>query len=248
MPLAPSGLQRRRRLDERGADLRHLGRGRHRVGGEVGVQRLAVLVVDELLEQAGAEAVDAAAEHLALGQYVVDDRAGVVDGGDPLARAAPRSRGRSRPPRRTRRSRTRSRTRSGRAPPAAAARRRRASRAARARRAAARSRPSPSRARRTCPRPRASPKRSSTPSGSTPQRVGDDLRERRRVALAVRAGGAVGDDAPVRARIDTRASSNWPPARSTYSATPVPTSRRRARARRVRARGPGSARSRRSRS
>ena len=194
--------------------------------------------------------------HLALGEQRVDDRPGVVDRGDPAARAARRSarsistdrgvRARAehevgaeagvRLERRalspaSRRSRT-SRAAISSAEPAIAvdAAGERADAVGRRGRVA-----EPDRHRRRARR-RARRRRSARTSSRGPGRAG-----RRRVCAVTRPSGSTA----------TRASSNWPPARSTYSATPVPTDAlavgRVARARRARPPGPGSARSRRSR-
>ncbi len=64
-------------------EARHLGRRQERVVGERRGQRVAVLVVDDLLEERLGGALRDAAVPLALGQQRVHDRAGVVDGHDP---------------------------------------------------------------------------------------------------------------------------------------------------------------------
>ena len=67
-------------------EARQLG-GRHdRVVGERGGQRVAVVVVDDLLEQRLRGALGEAAVALPLGEQRVEDRAGVVDGDQPLQR------------------------------------------------------------------------------------------------------------------------------------------------------------------
>ena len=88
--LRPERVARRRRLHERGRDLRHLGGLEQPVVGERGGRRLAVLVVDHLLGQARRRGRGRCRRHLALGQQRVDDPARVVDRGDPRTRSAPR--------------------------------------------------------------------------------------------------------------------------------------------------------------
>ena len=74
MPLAPSGLQRRRRLHRRSA--RSDGSSAaddDAVVGEVRRERVAVVVVADLLEQRLGDALGQAAVHLALGEQRVED-------------------------------------------------------------------------------------------------------------------------------------------------------------------------------
>ena len=82
-PLRAQRVVRRGRLHERCGDRRHLGRTGQAVIGERGAYQLAVAVVDRLLHQDGAESLNDAAEHLALGQQRVDDRACIINGGQP---------------------------------------------------------------------------------------------------------------------------------------------------------------------
>ena len=79
IPLAPSGLTGVGVSISTSSNDRQLGRGRHAVGHQVGVLRVAVLVVAQLLEQRLGDPGGHAAVDLALGDQRVDDRAGVVD-------------------------------------------------------------------------------------------------------------------------------------------------------------------------
>ena len=65
MPLAPSGLSGRRGLGVGGLEGRQLGRARHGVVGQVGGERVAVGVVDDLLPEGLGHALGDAAVLLA---------------------------------------------------------------------------------------------------------------------------------------------------------------------------------------
>ena len=104
MPLTPRGL-----LGDGVTVLRHSNDGRSArrregVVDEAARAQVAVLVVDELLEQRLRDALAQPAVHLALGEQRVEDHPGVVDR-RPGAGSAPR-RCRGRPPPRTRTRRT----------------------------------------------------------------------------------------------------------------------------------------------
>src|SRR5437667_9036406 len=77
-------IQRTRRvLGDQYLDRRHFVRGRNEIIGESDRERLAALVIDELLEQRAAEPLNRAAGELALDQHRVDRLADVV--GDEIA-------------------------------------------------------------------------------------------------------------------------------------------------------------------
>ena len=68
----------RRILGDHHVDRRHLVRGGNEIIGEGDRERLAALVVDELLEQRAAEPLNGAAHELAFDQHRVDGFADVV--------------------------------------------------------------------------------------------------------------------------------------------------------------------------
>ena len=82
-PLRAERVQRGRRLHLDRLQRRELGGGRERVADEGAGQRVAVLVVDDLLVERLRDAGRDAAVHLALRDQRVDQRAGVVDGDEP---------------------------------------------------------------------------------------------------------------------------------------------------------------------
>ena len=98
IPFAPSGVHRGRRLHLDRLPRREVGGRGERVADERLGQRVAVLVVDDLLVERLRDAGRDAAVHLALRDQRVDQRAGVVDGDQ--AAAARRAPSRCRPRRR----------------------------------------------------------------------------------------------------------------------------------------------------
>ena len=90
IPLAPSSLSGRRRLEVDRLEAGELGSRDDGVVGEVRRERVAVIVVHDLLEQRLRHALREPAVHLALGEQRVEDAAGVVDGDEPLQGDLPR--------------------------------------------------------------------------------------------------------------------------------------------------------------
>ncbi len=89
MPFAPSGLSGRRRAGRVELDAREHRSARHRVVHERRGHQLAALVVADLFAHRLAEALDDAAEALAVCEQRVDDVADVVDGDVALERELP---------------------------------------------------------------------------------------------------------------------------------------------------------------
>ena len=78
--LGAERVERGRRLHRHQLEGGQLGGGDDPVVGEVGGERVAVVVVDELLDERLRDALGDAAVALALGEQRVEDAAGVVDG------------------------------------------------------------------------------------------------------------------------------------------------------------------------
>src|SRR5207253_5884999 len=81
-----------RRLHRHELERRQLGSAGEGIAEEARGERVAVLVVDELLVERLADAAADATVALALGDHGADDPAGVVDGDDPLELDLPRLR------------------------------------------------------------------------------------------------------------------------------------------------------------
>ena len=116
IPFAPSGLSGDGDLHERGVDRRHLRGCEEAVADERRERGIALLVVDRLLDEALAESLGAATNHLSFCEQRVHDRSRRRPLRRGAARAADRSRTRSRRWLRRRPTRRRARTRSGRSP------------------------------------------------------------------------------------------------------------------------------------
>ena len=79
MPLAPSFVERLRRLDMAHDNVRHLVGHRHKVIGHRAVQEVGVVAEDTFLVEHGTDALDDGAAYLVVDDQRIDDAPAIGD-------------------------------------------------------------------------------------------------------------------------------------------------------------------------